>query len=146
MMDALKKFLQEQELITIATYATNPWIINVFYGIDEDTNIYFIMPENTQTAENIKEQNTVAFATAAYSTHTNRKGIQGRGVIHKASTREEIQRGVQIHNTRFPVFKERINEQYVKEGNTAVWVLRPTQIQFWNDELYPEKTKKFTFT
>lgn len=147
----LLKFLQSQRALAIATSHNDElWIANVFMGVDNQFNIYFISPEDTKHSQYILSNPTVAFSTVWFNeaNHKDRKGIQGKGLCNIALTEEDIARGVKLHNQNYPEFKERITVDWIKnnEYKSRVWVIKPTLIKFWNDELYgDEESEEFIF-
>ena len=96
------------------------------------------------------EHGELAFATAWHDedNHKNRKGIQGVGKAVATTDEYEIALGVQLHNQNYPEFADRISEAYINDtaNHTQVWVITPTYIKFWNDELYGEdEAEEFHF-
>lgn len=149
-MDKLLSFLKSQKLLIIATAGNEPWVTNVFYGIDSDFKLYFISSQETKHSQQILEKPTIAFSVAWYhpNNHKDRKAIQGKGMCRIAKNDEEIEKGILLHNTNFPEFADRITVEWAKNASNVykVWVIEPTYIKFWNDELYgDDETEEFTF-
>jgi uncharacterized protein YhbP (UPF0306 family) len=149
-MDKLLDFLQSQKLLIIATASMEPWICNVFYGIDDKFKFYFISGKETKHSRHILNNSIIAFSVAWYNPndHTDRKAVQGKGLCRPAKNDQEIEKGVQLHNKNFPEFAGRITADWIKDTShdSQVWVVEPRYIKFWNDELYgDEETKEFTF-
>lgn len=142
-MNNLLDFLKSQGLLVIASHDSGDiWIANVYYGIDDDFKIYFVSPEDAKHSQQILKNPKVAFSVAWFdpSNHKNRKAVQGLGICRPAKNDGEIEIGVQLHNRNFPEFKERITIDWVhtNEFKSRVWVIDPTYIKHWNDELYGE--------
>jgi uncharacterized protein YhbP (UPF0306 family) len=148
---ALLKFLQSQKALAVAATSNKDlWIANVFMGVNDEMTIYFISPEDTKHSQYILANPKVAFSTAWFNpqNHKDRKGIQGQGVCTLATTSEDVAEGVRLHNQNYPEFKKRITVDWVKtnEYKSRVWIIKPTLIKFWNDELYSSaESKEFTF-
>ncbi len=73
--------------------------------------------------------------------HQNRKAIQGLGICRPAKSLPEIRTGVKFYNQNFPDFKDQISPAWLKknEWNTRMWILKPTYIKYWDDEVYGEQ-------
>ena len=119
------------------------WVTNVYFGVDDKANIYFISPDNNRHSQMILNNPNVAFSIAWYdeNNHTNRKAVQGLGVCHPAKNEKEIITGVKLHNKNFPVFKERITVNWIhnNEYGSKIWVLTPNYMKYWDDELFGDK-------
>ncbi len=150
-MQDLLNFLKSQKLLVVASGAEKDiWISNVYYGIGDDFKFYFVSPERAKHSQHFLQNPEVAFSVAWFdpSNHKNRKAVQGRGLVKVAATEEDIEKGVALHNQNFPEFAERITVEWIKsnEWNSKVWVLKPTYMKHWSDELYGEKeTEEFRF-
>lgn len=146
--EKLLSFLKDQKLIVVATQGDQPWVANIFYGIDDDFKIYFISSKETVHSEHILKNNNIAFSVAWFNPedHTDRKGVQGRGICRVAKDNEEIKKGVQLHNERFPEFKSCITFKWAKMIGYRVWVIEPSYIKYWDDKLYGgDETEEFNF-
>ena len=152
-MDSRKKlldFLKSQKYLVVGTQGNEPWIVNVFHGTDDDFNSYFVSSEETEHSKHIIENPKVTFSTVWFSpdNHLDRKGVQGRGVCCIAKNDKEIEEGIRLHNTNFPEFKERLTADYIRseDNKSRVWVIKPSFIRFWNDELFGQDgSEEFSF-
>lgn len=146
-MKELIDFIKSQRLLTLATSdASWPWTSNVYYGYDNGL-FYFISWKDTKHSQHIIANYKVSFSTAWFSPndYTDRKSIQWIWTCTVATSIDDISKGISLHNKSFPEFAERITVDWVLEDeNRAIRMIRPTQIKFWNDELYgPNWTKLF---
>lgn len=150
-INKLLKFIKSQKLMVIASSnGEDVWVANVYYGIDDKVMIYFISPEDNRHSKMILKNPKIAFSIAWFdaNNHKNRKAIQGVGICRPAENEEEIKIGVRLHNQNFPEFKERITVDWIhnNEWGSKVWVLKPTYIKYWDDELYgDDETEEFNF-
>ncbi len=135
----LLSFLQSQKLLTISSYDTEPWICNVYYGIDDAMNFYFVSSTDTMHSSQILKDPRVAFSTVWYNSenYADRKSVQGKGIC-KIAEGGNIVTGIRLHNANFPAFKGRLTVDYITsdENNSKIWVIKPSYMKFWNDELY----------
>ncbi len=143
-------FIKGQKLVIIASHDdAGSWVANVYYGVDDQGTLYFISREGARHSQMFLKDPRTAFSIAWFdpSNHKNRKAIQGVGTCRLAKDEEEIAIGVQLHNINFPEFKERITIDWVhsNEWGSKVWVLTPTYLKYWDDELYGEDESREFF-
>lgn len=150
-MDELTKFLQSQTVVQISPKAGDPWIANVLMSCQRPEQLFFVGSTERLYGQQLLDDSALAFATAWHEAgnHRNRKGVQGVGHARVVTADEEIAQGVNLHNRDYPEFAERITPEWIvqNEHGSRVWVIEPTFIKFWNDELYgPDGSTTFTFT
>ena len=145
------EFIKGQKLVVVATHNEHgPWVANVYYGVNEKGVLYFISREGAKHSQMILKDPNVAFSICWFdlSNHKNRKAIQGLGVCRMAENEEEIKIGVSLHNQNFPEFKERITIDWIHANEFAakIWVIIPTYMKYWDDELYgDDESVEFAF-
>ncbi len=144
-------FLRSQKLLTLACHNENEvWAASVYFGADEGGTIFFISPKDTKHSAMILENPAIAFSCAWFDAgnHKNRKAVQGLGVCRVAQTEDEIARGVALHNKNFPEFANKISVDWIRanEWGSYVWIVQPTFMKYWDDELYgADENAEFTF-
>jgi uncharacterized protein YhbP (UPF0306 family) len=148
-MNELKEFLQSQRILSISKVddGGTPYATPLFVGLSDDLKLYFVSPKDAEHSQHLLQNSTVAFSMAWHlqGDFSNRKGVQGKGTCQLAES-EEIEIGVSLHNKNYPQFAERITPDYIREGNSAIWVIEPKWIKYWDDELYGNGgTKEFNF-
>ena len=151
LMDNLLKFIKSQKLMVIASHGEKYiWVANVYYGIDDNFKFYFVSPEDTKHSQQILKNPKIAFSVVWFdpANHKNRKAVQGLGSCRLAQNEEEMAKGVQLHNYNFPEFAQRITVEWIhaNEFESRIWVVEPSYMKYWDDELYGEKeTEEFSF-
>ena len=151
-MEKLLEFLQSQKLMVVACHSEKDvWVANTYIGVDEKGTIYFISPENTKHSRMILKNPNVAFSIAWFdpNNHKNRKAVQGLGICRPAENEEEIKTGIRLHNQNFQEFKETITIKWVHNNKwgSKVWVVKPTYIKYWDDEIYGDnESEEFTLS
>ena len=150
MSNALK-FLRSQKLMAIACHnGAEIWIANVYFGADEDGTIYFVSAKDTKHSKLISENPHVAFSVA-WSDPTNasnRKGIQGVGVCKSTNNIIEITTGVKAIHESVPDMRKLITVDWVLNNawDSKIWVLKPSFLKYWDDELYgKDESQEFAF-
>lgn len=140
-MEKLLAFMRSKKLMVIASHdAKDVWVTNLYIGVDAKGLIYFISPEDTKHSLMIRKNPHVAFSIAWFdeTNPKNRKAVQGLGDCRSAESEEEVAMGVKLHNQNFPEFKEHITIEWIRNNEWAshVWVLKPTYVKYWDDEIY----------
>ncbi|MDQ6985779.1 MAG: pyridoxamine 5'-phosphate oxidase family protein [Candidatus Dojkabacteria bacterium] len=81
----LYQFLNNQNIFSISTVDENnsPWICTVYCAVDENLNLYFMSPLDTDHSKHILRTGEIAFSTAWSNPNdlSNRKGIQGKANV-----------------------------------------------------------------
>lgn len=150
-MEKPLKFIKNQKLMTIASRDEKDiWVANVYFAVDGKAIIYFISPEDAKHSKMILKNHNVAFSIAWFDSnnHKNRKGVQGLGVCYTAKNPLEIASGVKLLNKNFPDLRDVLTVKWITENiwNSKVWVLRPTYMKYWDDEVYgDDENEEFTF-
>ena len=149
-MKEMLDFLKSQRLLVLASKADPVWVSNIYYGVDDGHKIYFVSNEETEHSKQILADPKVAFSVVWFNQndYSDRKGVQGLGVCRLAKNDEEISKGVEIHNDRFPAFAKRIVVSWIKSklNKSHVYVIEPSYIKYWDDKLYgKDGVKEFTF-
>lgn len=119
-------------------------------GCESPQKLYFIGSPKTTYGEQLLADPALAFATAWCNErdHKDRKGVQGVGTAELTTDEQEIETGVRLHNQNYPEFADRITVDWIhsNEKGSGVWVITPSYIKFWNDELYGlDGTRDFRF-
>lgn len=150
-MKQLLKFVKNQELMVIASHNEKDiWVANVYFGIDEKGTIYFISTEKARHSQMILKNPKVAFSTAWFDSnnHENRKAIQGLGSCRPAKNGDEIAVGIKTLYKKFPDLRKMLTVKWIMTNawNSKIWVLKPSYMKYWNDEVYgKEESKEFNF-
>lgn len=138
-------------MVIASSDESGPWIANVYFCADDSGELYFISPEKNRHSQMILQNPNVAFSVAWFDSnnHKNRKGVQGLGTCHIAESEEEIEIGVGLYSANFPESKERITAEWVhtNEWGSKVWILKPSYMKYWDDELYgDDESKEFVIS
>jgi len=148
--DKLLDFLKSQKLLIIATYNETPWVCNVYYSINDNFDIFFVSPPDTNHSKHIDKNPDVAFSISWYNEKdlTDRKAVQGKGKCEILNDENKIKELLENHNKFYPLWKEIITYENMKNNTiqSKPYLIKPTYMKFWNDELYgSEGTEEFKF-
>lgn len=106
--DMVLSFLSESapKLMTVATYGEHPWIATVYFGYDDDLNLYFISDATTLHARQIAANSRVAVAIAdsSQTPDAKKKGLQlfGTAVLLTTASDTEKARTCWVRNIGIP--------------------------------------------
>lgn len=143
MKPAFKKalsFMKDQKLLSIASCdGGDVWCANVYMSISDEPMIYFVSSKDTRHGKLILKNPQVSFSTAWYDHKNlkNRKGIQGLGICREANLKETAI-GIKLMYKNFPDLRDILTLKWITDNawNTRVWVIRPSYIKYFDDEIY----------
>jgi uncharacterized protein YhbP (UPF0306 family) len=145
------RFLKSQKLMTIAAHESKDvWVANVYFGIDEKSTIYFISPKDTKHSKMIQKNPNIAFSVAWFDpkNHKNRKSVQGLGVCRATNNPNEIANGIKLLYKKFPDLRDILTVKWILSNawGSKIWIIKPTYIKYWDDEIYgEEESEEFKF-
>ena len=150
-MEHYLEFTQSQHVLTLACHSdAEIWTANVYFATDDVGTMFFVSPKDTKHSALIFKNSAIAFSSAWFDAadHKNRKSIQGLGMCRLASTEKEIETGIALLYKKFPDMHDTLTLKWILTNawGTRVWVIKPTFIKYWDDELYgDEESAEFTF-
>ena len=103
-IDILKRFLEGQKLMTVATLQNQVWCANVYFVHNDELTLYFISGKDSLHSRNIGSNPCVSFSTASFDEKKpfeHRKGIQGIGVCGEIKKQEEIDIALKLFKESF---------------------------------------------
>ncbi|PJA14476.1 hypothetical protein CO112_00280 [Candidatus Dojkabacteria bacterium CG_4_9_14_3_um_filter_150_Dojkabacteria_WS6_41_13] len=146
----LLEFLRGQKVISVATTNSDgtSWIFNAFYSVTKKGELFFISDPKARHSNNIADNPKVSFSVYWIDEKDmwNRKAIQGEGECHIVSNPIAIGALVVNHFKFFPTWKKWMTKKDMVQKllETRSYLITPTFMKFWNDELYGEDgTKEF---
>jgi uncharacterized protein YhbP (UPF0306 family) len=144
-------FMQSQRTLTIATVDSNsnPWCATAYYSCTDLGVIFFDSKPSTQHIKNLANNKNVAFNISWFEVDNqeNRKGIQGRGICKQITNPLEMLDLFKNHIKYFPDWKDYLTLENFTKGliESRPFIITPTYMKFWNDELFDDKPKDFVF-
>lgn len=145
----LLKFIRSQKVLTIASVGEGkPWISNVYFSVDDDFNFFFVSPDKTMHSKQILQYPDVAFTIVWHNEDnlTDRKAIQATGKCTKIQEPKTIIKFLKNHHKSYPIWKNRITLINMRDKiiESRPYVIKPSFIKLWDDELLGENgTKEF---
>jgi len=142
----LQNYLNSERLMAIATQGEHLWAATVYYVSDDDLNLYFISPPNSEHIEHIQQNNNIACAIADshQSAAKPKVGLQLFGIASEETDLERVKWMLKMYNKLHPTTKEKLNfENFQSKVMTSrVYKVSPTKIKFFNQELFGDEEEK----
>lgn len=145
----LLEYLKSQDLMILAT--DGPTASTLYYGIDDDLNFYIVtsptsehgkrFAKNPNVACVIVDTNQKMFATK----HKN--GVQVKGSAKQITDIERMRKALNVWAHANKEMAEKFFKN-ISEGKwkDRVFVIKPKEIKWFNEELYGEQgTENFKF-
>jgi uncharacterized protein YhbP (UPF0306 family) len=137
------KFVKANGIMTLAVCENNiPWVCTVYYGMDDDFNMYIVTGPETRHGKYIKTNKKVAFAV--YNSHTkvteNKVGIQGEGTCALVKNPLEVVKGLLLWQKGNPGAETKVTMETIKKfADTRIFKIEPKFLKFFNKDLYGDK-------
>ena len=141
MDDKIAEYVKANGIMTLATVKNNePWVCTLYYGTDEELNLFVVTDPNSIHGQQIRDGSVVAFNI--FDSHQPitklKKGVQGKGQIKKLTYLAEITKGLWLWHKANTGVEEKITVKDIlkKLTDTKVYKIKPTYLKFFNKELY----------
>lgn len=127
--------------MTLATCGDNqPWACTVYYGIDEEMNMYIVTDPGSDHGRHLAKNKNVAFNVfdSRQPITKPKKGVQGRGICEQVRGIVNITRGLLLWHKANPGIEGKITIKDIlkKLKDTKVYKIIPTYLKYFNKELY----------
>lgn len=131
--DKAKKIIEENIYCTIASASKDgrPWISPVFYGYDENYNIYWISDKDSKHSELIRTNPQVAIVIFnSQAPEGEGDGVYFEATVEEINNKEEAQKAYEIRDKRAKKaeFKVKKVEEVIGEGQWRVYKAVPYSI------------------
>ncbi|MBI4098194.1 MAG: pyridoxamine 5'-phosphate oxidase family protein [Candidatus Levybacteria bacterium] len=123
LVEKAKQILAENIYCTIATSSLTgtPWISPVFFGYDEDFNIYWISDKDAKHSRLIRQNPHVAIVIFnSQAPEGKGDGVYIEADVYELASKDEVKKGVKIRDSRAKIKKFRV--QKIEEVmNDSAW-------------------------
>lgn len=138
------RFLKGYGIMTLATQSSKgPWVCTVYYGIDDDMNLYIVTDPNSIHGKNMAKNNRVAFNIFDSQQKINKpkRGVQGSGTIELVKGIVNVTKALVLWHKQNPGVEKSITIKEVKKfADTKVFKITPKYLKYFNKVLYsPEE-------
>jgi len=138
------KFIKGSGIMTLATQSKDgPWACTVYYGVDENMNLYIVTDPNSVHGKNMAKDNRVAFNIfdSQQKIDKPKRGVQGSGTIEIVKGIINVTKALALWHKQNPGVEKKITIKELKKfADTKVFKITPTYLKFFNKALYsPEE-------
>lgn len=147
----LLDYLKSHDLMFLSTVSSEPAICTVYYGIDDDFQIYMVTSPSTEHGKNILENHKVACVIINSNQplfETQYKvGAQLKGTSEQITDIKHMKKALEVWSK----FNERMVNTYMNNitknsVKSRPFIIKPKEIKWFNEELYgKEGTETFLF-
>ena len=140
----ISKFIKKNGIMTLATQSSKgPWACTVYYGVDDDMNLYIVTDPNSTHGKDMTKNVRVAFNIfdSHQKIYKSKKGVQGSGTIEMVKGPANIAKALALWHKQNPGVEKSITIKEVKKfADTKVFKITPKYLKFFNKGLYfPEE-------
>lgn len=148
MRGIVRKFLEQYQLMSVATYGEQLWIANMYYALDaEDFRLYFVSCEACRHSRDILKNPQVAVSVIdSTQTPVKRKKFTKTGLQMMAHARlltDETEMMHALHAWKTTLKIE--DKEYFTAENIAkkkiearMWEIQPKRVKFFDEHLFEE--------
>lgn len=141
----ISDFIKLNGIMTLTTQSKDgPWACTVYYGVDNNINLYIVTDPNSTHGKYLKTNNHVAFTI--FDSHQKifnpKAGIQGKGICERVNGLVNSVKALALWHKANPGIEKNITIKDVlkKITDVKIYKITPTYLKFFNKELYsPEE-------
>jgi uncharacterized protein YhbP (UPF0306 family) len=134
----ISEHMKARNVMTLATstHSKDLWTSTVYYGIDDDLNLYFSSNPKTKHAQQIQETGNVAFAISdsdqTISTK-NKQGVYGQGTCTMLTNIKDITKGLKHWNDAHKLKVDTIplSDFIEKVTQSKIYKVTPTKLKMF---------------
>src|SRR3989344_7467536 len=127
------EFVRRNGIMTLATQsAKGPWACTVYYGVDDDLNLYIVTDPDSIHGRSIAKNKQVAFNIfdSRQKIYENKEGVQGSGTIEMVRGILNITKALLLWHRQNPGVEKAITIEKVKQlADTKVFKIIPTYLK-----------------
>lgn len=133
------QFIKHNGILTLAVCNTEPWVCTLYYGSDENLNLYLVTNPNSTHGKILELNSKIAFNI--FDSHTKitdlKLGVQGKGTCTRVSELKELSKGLVLWHKANPGIESKITLTDLKKlKDTKIYKIIPTYLKFFNKDLY----------
>lgn len=133
-----KQIIEENIYCTLATTSLDgtPWVSPVFYGYDENFNIYWISDKDAKHSQLLRENPQVSIVIFnSQAPEGEGDGVYIQATVSELNDKEEAEKGVAFRDSRVKVedFRVKEIEEVLGKGQWRVYKAVPNNISKLSD-------------
>lgn len=137
-------YMEQQKLMQLASAADgSPWVCSVWFGFDENLNIYFFSSVTRRHSQEIEKDSRVAGAIAMpHEPSDPPRGLQFEGVAEKLDRADDIAQARETYQGR--IFDVETIDGFMshKERPHAFYRIRPSQFVLFDVVNFPDDPRQ----
>lgn len=145
-LSEIKDYLSTHIQFALATNGDHPWIATMYYGMDDDLNIYFLTSPDTIHAKGLKQNPLVSavIADSPQKPDSKKIGLQLYGHASEIEGEEGIKAAFKIWCGVLKVTDPKYSYDGIVSGGLhyRIYKLVPKKIKYYNEELWDEGDEK----
>lgn len=128
----------------LATSVNNqPWICSVWFGVDENMNIYWLSSTTRRHSKEVLKNNKVAGAiTLPQTPNDPPRGLQFQGVAELLTDEKEVKKAMSVYAGRIFFEKDILEFMKNKEKPHRFYRIKPTQFVLFDAVNFPENSRQ----
>jgi len=139
----LQEYFTQNRLMQLATVGNGkPWLCNVYFVVDSGNNIYWTSAKKRQHSKEI-HANPETAATIVHS-EDHKQALQIVGNSYEVA-QDDVERVHNLYGAKFGQKRSRLEEvraNFPEGDGRAYWILKPTEIFFWDEVNFPDEPKQ----
>lgn len=139
----IAEYLKSNIQFALATFGEYPWIATMYYGVDDDLNIFFLTKPSTIHAQGLYKnpQVSAVIANSPQDPQSKKVGMQIYGFAEELKDKEELNKAFMIWGgvlgiTDFDTY----SYEGIKSGKLSyrLYKLTPKKIKYYNENIWEE--------
>jgi uncharacterized protein YhbP (UPF0306 family) len=142
----IRDYIGSHIQFALATNGEHPWIATMYYGMDDNLNIYFLTNPESIHAKGLKQNPFVSavIADSPQKPDSKKVGIQLYGSASEIEGEENIKAGFKIWCGVLKVTDPKYSYEGIKSGDLKyrLYKLTPKKMKYYNEGLWDEGDEK----
>ncbi|HMS23929.1 MAG TPA: pyridoxamine 5'-phosphate oxidase family protein [Candidatus Saccharibacteria bacterium] len=140
----IRKYLAQSYMMSLATVnGDKPWVATVYYVMDEDMNLYWASPEDTNHSQHIIENQNVAIAIPVVHKKSQPVvGIQIEGVANQVKGSEDIKPIAEKYAASYGFSEKWVEKFSLDQTKHKLYKFSPKKFVLFDDIDFPDNPRQ----
>lgn len=140
----IRKYLSQCHMMSLATVSGDkPWVVTVYYVVDDDLNLYWASPEETNHSQHISDNENVAIAIPVVHKKSEPVvGIQIEGVANQVKGSENIWPIAEKYASSYGFSEKWVEKFSSYQTKHKLYKFRPTKFVLFDDTEFPDNPRQ----
>lgn len=141
--ELVKKYLQEMEMMQVATLSGDqPWICTVYFVADDKQNLYWISGPTRRHSEEINKHSKAAAAIPVKFSGHPVVGLQAEGEAKEINDKTKISEIMRLYTDKFKTGEDFYNDFVAGKNSHKLYCLKPNLIVLFDEKNFPDEPRK----